>query len=363
MVPGCRTRSAPRTLRRRSAPVVTGAPRRPRRGMGPDRASSSADCRGDTRLAASASVVQSPRLRAHEGVGQNPTPMSGSKTGRAVGHVSPVRPAAPSGFDLPLAREVIERALDMADSVRVEVVEQTGSTNDDLLERARVAAADQPALRAALHQIAGRGRHGRRWHDTRGRALLFSVMTRWLRDPAAASAVTLACGVSVAEALRERGVEARLKWPNDILLAGRKLGGILTELALDPQGGASLVVGVGVNLGLDPEQRVAIDQPAAALDERVAESRLASERERWIAALARAVLDAIDRFEQHGFAPFQHRFDALFAYTGRQVTLVQAGLPTLQGVPIGVDVEGRLLLTTDAGPQVVSSGELRPSDA
>jgi len=291
--------------------------------------------------------------------------MSGPKTSGAGGNVSPVRLAGASAFDLPLSRETLEQALGLADSVQVEVVEQTGSTNDDLLDRARVAAADRPAVRAALHQVAGRGRHGRRWHDARGRALLFSVMTRWFRDPAAAAAVTLACGVTVAEALHGRGIEARLKWPNDILLAGRKLGGILTELALDPQSGASLVVGVGVNLCLDPEQRVAIDQPAAALDERIEESRLAGERERWIAALARAVLDAVEQFEQQGFAPFRARFDALFAYAGRSVVLMQAGLPTLTGVPVGVDVEGRLLLCTDAGVRQVSSGELslRPSDA
>ncbi len=235
--------------------------------------------------------------------------MSGPKTSGAVGNVSPVRLAGASAFDLPLSRETLEQALGLADSVQLEVVEQTGSTNDDLLDRARVAAADRPAVRAALHQVAGRGRHGRRWHDARGRALLFSVMTRWFRDPAAA-------------ALRGLGIEARLKWPNDILLAGRKRGGILTELALDPRPGASLVVGVGVNLCLDPEQRVAIDQPAAALDERIEESRLASERERWIATLARAVLDAVEQFEQQGFAPFRARFDALFAYAGRSVVLV-----------------------------------------
>jgi BirA family biotin operon repressor/biotin-[acetyl-CoA-carboxylase] ligase len=177
--------------------------------------------------------------------------------------------------------------------------------------------------------------------------------------------VTLACGISVAEALRQRGIEARLKWPNDLLLSERKLGGILTELAFDSQARASLVVGVGLNLCLDPETRVAIDQPAAALNERIVEARLASEREDWIALLARAVLEAIERFEREGFAPFRARFEGLFAYAGRPVVVMQAGLPTLAGVPAGIDGEGRLLLSTDTGIQAVASGELslRPSDA
>lgn len=292
-------------------------------------------------------------------------PMSGPKTtGRTPTQPLSGTATGPKGFDAALSREAIERALALGNAVRVEVVEQTGSTNDDLIEMARLAAPDKPSIRAALHQFAGRGRHGRRWHDARGRALLFSVLAPWTHDPAAASAVTLACGISVAEALRERGIEAKLKWPNDLLLSGRKLGGILTELAFDSQARASLVVGVGVNLCLDPETRVAIDQPAAALDERVVEARLAAEREIWIAQLARAVLDAIERFTREGFAPFRTRFESLSAYAGRSVVLMQAGLPTLTGVPVGIDGDGRLLLSTGDGIQAVASGELslRPSD-
>ncbi len=292
--------------------------------------------------------------------------MSDSKSpARAAAAPAPSDEGSARTFDTPLSREAIERALDLADAVRVEVVDQTGSTNDDLLEVARLCAPAKPAVRAALHQFAGRGRHGRRWHDARGRALLFSVVTPWSRDAASASAVTVACGISVAEALRQQGIEARLKWPNDLLLSGRKLGGILTELAIDPDGRSSLVVGVGVNLCLDPETRVAIDQPAAALDERVMETRLVSEREQWIALLARAVLETIERFDHEGFAPFRARFDDLFCYAGRSVVLMQAGLPALAGVATGVDAEGRLLLSTDQGVQAVSSGELslRASDA
>jgi BirA family biotin operon repressor/biotin-[acetyl-CoA-carboxylase] ligase len=292
--------------------------------------------------------------------------MSASRsTGRAPGQPPNEAASGARGFDAPLSREAIEQALGAGDAVRVEVTEQTGSTNDDLLELARLATPGRPVVRAALHQVAGRGRHGRRWHDARGRALLFSVMAPWSRDAATAPAVTVACGIEVAETLRSRGIEAKLKWPNDLLLSGRKLGGILTELAFDPHGQASLVVGVGLNLCLDPETRVAIDQAAAALDERIVESRLAAEREAWIAGLALAVLDAAARFEREGFTPFRDRFDALFAYAGRPVVLLQAGLPALAGVPAGIDAEGRLLLSTDAGMQAVSSGELslRPADA
>jgi BirA family transcriptional regulator, biotin operon repressor / biotin---[acetyl-CoA-carboxylase] ligase len=285
-------------------------------------------------------------------------PMAGPKTtGRAPRQPPGSAPGAQT-FDSPLSREAIEQALGLTNSVRVEVVEQTGSTNDDLLELARLSAPTAPVVRVAMHQFAGRGRHGRRWHDARGRALLFSVMASWTSDPTAASAVTLACGITVAETLRQRGIEARLKWPNDLLLSGRKLGGILAELAFDPQGRVSLVVGVGVNLCLDPETRVAIDQPSAALDERVPEARLVSEREVWIGQLARAVLDAIEGFEREGFAPFRARFESLFAYAGRAVVLMQAGLPTLSGVPVGVDGSGRLLLSTEIGVQAVASGEL-----
>jgi len=284
--------------------------------------------------------------------------MPSPKTGRTSAQASAGGPSGAEAFGVLPSRDAIERALAWADTVRVEVVEQTGSTNDDLLELARLAAPLKPTVRVAMHQFAGRGRHGRRWHDARGRALLFSVMRAWDGDPAAVSAVTLACGITVAETLRQRGIEAKLKWPNDLLLLGRKLGGILTELAFDPQGRASLVVGVGVNLCLDPETRVSIDQPAAALDERVPEGRLASEREAWIAHLAQAVLEAIERFEKEGFVPFRSRFEALSATVGRQVVLMQAGLPAFSGVPLGVDEAGRLLLSTDSGVQAVASGEL-----
>jgi hypothetical protein len=94
--------------------------------------------------------------------------MSGPKTtGRMPAPPRPAGQAGPQVFDAPLSCEAIEQALGLSAAVRVEVVEQTGSTSDDLLERARLAAPERPTVRVALHQVAGRGRHGRRWQAAR----------------------------------------------------------------------------------------------------------------------------------------------------------------------------------------------------
>ena len=118
-------------------------------------------------------------------------------------------------------------------------------------------------LLAAGWQRAGRGRHGRAWSTPPGDAALLSVAVA-LRQQAALAPLTLACGVGVAESLQAAGVDVRLKWPNDVLLAGRKLAGILAELALDPRGVRTVVLGIGLNLVLPPDSLARIAQPAAS---------------------------------------------------------------------------------------------------
>jgi BirA family biotin operon repressor/biotin-[acetyl-CoA-carboxylase] ligase len=173
------------------------------------------------------------------------------------------------------------------------------------------------------------------------------------------------CGVAAAEALREAGVPVQLKWPNDVLLAGRKLAGILTELAVDPRGARTLVVGVGVNLWSDDATVAAIGRPVATLDECLAREHLAQSREAWIARFARAMLAAVPDFVAHGFAPFQPRFNRLFAYAGQPIELVEHGAPVARGEAQGVDADGHLLLATDAGERAFGVGELslRPRPA
>ena len=158
----------------------------------------------------------------------------------------------------PLSRELIAGA---APGFEVEAVQETGSTNTDLLQRVRQAQPPRPLLRAALRQTAGRGRLGRRWFAGAGGALLFSLAVPMQAGGARIAAATLACGVGAAERLRAAGAPVSLKWPNDLMIDGRKLGGVLCELAIDGEGRRTLVVGIGINLRLDAATRGSIGQP------------------------------------------------------------------------------------------------------
>jgi BirA family biotin operon repressor/biotin-[acetyl-CoA-carboxylase] ligase len=256
------------------------------------------------------------------------------------------------GVVVPLSRELIVSAAPRFD---VDAVQETGSTNTDLLQRARLAQPSRPLLRAALHQTAGRGRHGRRWFAGAGGALLFSLAVPMKADGGRIAAATLACGVGAAEALRAAGAAVSIKWPNDLMLEGRKLGGVLCELAADDEGRRTLVVGIGINLHLDAATRDSIGRPVAALDQTMA---AVAPREALIGSIADGVLDALQLYDEQGFVPLQPRFMALFAQRDVLVDLLELGSRVASGRALGVDGEGRLLLETAKGLRVCSSGEL-----
>ncbi len=255
------------------------------------------------------------------------------------------------------------------DALDVETVLATGSTNADLLARARMRSPGRMQLRAAVSQTAGRGRLGRRWHAEPGAALLYSLALP-LGQRLAPSAITLVAGVALADCLAARGLDVRLKWPNDLLLGaapGRKLGGVLAELALDAEGERTLVLGVGINLWLDAAARGSIGQPAAALAERIPLDNLAGQREDWLGATACAVLQAASDCLVRGFVPYQPRFMRRFAALGAAVEVIEHGARVAEGRALGVDGEGRLLVDRGGRVTAFSSGEVslrtRPADA
>jgi BirA family biotin operon repressor/biotin-[acetyl-CoA-carboxylase] ligase len=266
-----------------------------------------------------------------------------------------------AGFDSPAlsARALGSWIADLIETpCGVEVVESTGSTNDDLMQRARVQRPQHPTLLAADVQTAGRGRLRRPWLAAPRSSMLFSLAIPLMRLPAALPAVTLACGVGIGEYLRGRGIAVQLKWPNDIRVGGRKLCGILSEVAVDAEGAATLVVGVGLNGWLGDDDRAGISQPAAALADFFPATQIAAEREAWIGQVAGAVLASVERFMEEGFAPFRSRFNALIEARGNLVNIVDGGDTVVSGRLLEVDAIGRLLLETPTGQRAISVGDV-----
>ncbi len=256
------------------------------------------------------------------------------------------------GMTFPLSAERIAAQLhDGARPLDIRTVASTGSTNADLL--ARVGQLARPTLLVASRQTAGRGRAGRGWQSAPGASLTFSLAWNFQCPLHRLAGLPLAVGVALVETLSEFGLTLQLKWPNDILRDGAKLGGVLIETATPEDaraGGAWAVIGVGLNL-LPPE----LDggAPAAAMPELAA-----VEPELLLAELASGLAAALAQFEQAGFAAFRARWNALHAYAGQPVVLLDHGRVLQQGVAEGVDDSGCLLLQTAAGLQPVMAGDV-----
>jgi BirA family biotin operon repressor/biotin-[acetyl-CoA-carboxylase] ligase len=277
----------------------------------------------------------------------------------------PLSAAQRAGFAAPLRAALIVRSAHgvlAADAVTS--VMETGSTQADLLSLVRVRQPQGPLLRVAIVQTAGRGRQGRRWHAAPGAGLQFSLACP-MAQPNVPPALTLAAGVALADALVDVAPDVRLKWPNDLLLAQRKLGGVLAELATDREGRRTLVIGVGINLWIDAAARDAIGQPVASLVECVAPDRLLALRETLLGRVAAALAHAIDDCAARGFVPWQARFMQRFALLGQPVQILDQGTRVADGRALGVDGDGRLLIDTGERTLAFAHGDvsLRPAAA
>jgi BirA family biotin operon repressor/biotin-[acetyl-CoA-carboxylase] ligase len=247
---------------------------------------------------------------------------------------------------MPLSADLIGAAC-RGPAINIEVVAETGSTNSDLL--ARLPGLRAPVLRVAESQTAGRGRAGREWHSVPGGALTFSLAWKFTRPLARLAGLPLAVGVVLAEVLDAFGVEARLKWPNDVLQDGAKLSGILIETAAAANDETWAVIGVGLNIA----------QPEAPGVGRVAAlPGLRKDRNRLMGGLLEGLLRALPQFDDWGFEVFQARWNSLHAYADQPVAILDRGAVLHEGRARGVDEQGRLLLDTAAGQVAVVAGDV-----
>ncbi|MBI3155431.1 MAG: biotin--[acetyl-CoA-carboxylase] ligase [Burkholderiales bacterium] len=251
--------------------------------------------------------------------------------------------------------------------IAVEVVARTGSTNDDLVERARGLAGGrgddaQPTLRVAEQQTRGRGRMGRGWVSAPGASLTFSLALPLA--PASWSGLSLAVGLAIADALdpAHPGAAPRvgIKWPNDLWLReapgqGRKLGGILVEtVAVGPQ--RMVVVGVGLNLLPLPDAGpAAFGQGFASLSE----IDPAATAPGVLARVAPPLVQRVLAFAAEGPAMLAAGFAHRDMLAGQPVVVLGIdGQAVAEGVADGIDADGALRLRRADGVQAIVSGEV-----
>ncbi len=199
-------------------------------------------------------------------------------------------------------------------------------------------------------QNAGRGRRGRSWYSPPGQNLYLSLGWNFQRDAAALTQLPLAIAVTVARALQRAGVLAPgIKWPNDIQLDGRKLGGILVELRNTGTELALAVIGIGINVRMaaDEAGRTAIEQPWTDVCSHLAGPPDAGLRNRLCGMLLDELLQGVERFAAQGFRPFATDWSTWDALRGRQVS-VCAAHETVSGTAAGISASGGLLLVCQA---------------
>ena len=242
---------------------------------------------------------------------------------------------------------------------RIEYFDSIDSTNTE----ARRLAADgaiEGTVVIAETQSKGRGRLGRSWASPPLRNLYASIVLRPPIAVAEAAQLTLVAGVAVAEAIREWAPDAAIKWPNDIVINGRKLAGILTEMEADDDRVRFVILGIGVNLNAAPE-----DFPEELRDKATALCGAAGrfiDRTAFADRLLSRLNERYELFLAHGFAALRPVWEACSCLTGRAVQIDGAG-QRRAGVVTGISDDGALVLRDAAGRDVrVVAGDVTVVD-
>ncbi|MBU4260440.1 MAG: biotin--[acetyl-CoA-carboxylase] ligase [Proteobacteria bacterium] len=235
---------------------------------------------------------------------------------------------------------------------------ETVSTNSDALELGRRGAPSGTVV-IARSQTGGRGRLGKTWLSPADSGLYFSMLMRPSLDPADLPKITLAAGVALYRAVRPFCHPApMMKWPNDLLLNGKKCGGILTESEFNKDPQPLVVLGIGLNVSTPP------DAFPQELQGKITSLIQHSQRPICRTTLLKGILTAIDtimtRMEAGNFAAILDEWRSFDATKGRRLTWVTTGRQAVTGISLGPDNQGRLHIRDDQGrTHEVLSGDIR----
>lgn len=268
------------------------------------------------------------------------------------------------GYRLPSVLELLSaaRILDLLGpdqglwAGQIELRLTTTSTNQDAMQKARDGLSHYVVL--AEHQSEGRGRRGKNWISPLGANIAMSVLWTFESGVSALEGLSLAIAVMVVDALRACGYDGMgVKWPNDILLQGSKLAGILIEISGDAEGPSKVVIGIGLNVRMPFLSRASIDQ---AFTDLASNFEIAPDRNRIVAAMLKSLSAGLPIFAERGFEVFMSRWNEIDVYKGRDV-MISSGNQRRQGRALGANESGALILETEDGLVLIAGGELMPS--
>lgn len=258
-----------------------------------------------------------------------------------------------SAVDL-LDPEAIQAGIEpgLRQKIALEVLDSVDSTNAYLMQ-ARGRPGSTVNVCVADRQLQGRGRRGRVWSSPAGENVYLSMAVALQGGFVALEGLSLVIGVAVARALEALGLSgASLKWPNDVLVDGRKLAGILIELQGELEGAARVVIGIGINVHMSDRARQ-VDQAWTSLD------RMAPHvdwvRNRVISAVIEQTLASLDAFEAGGFSALRPEWEARDALRGQPLRTEPDGE---EGIGAGIDEAGAYLLETADGVKTLRAGEI-----
>ncbi len=235
----------------------------------------------------------------------------------------------------------------------VSVFDDIDSTNRWIADRLASSGA-RGAVCLAERQSQGRGRRGREWCSPAGGNIYLSLGWRFACAPCGLSGLGLVAGVVVADAIADEGIaNIGLKWPNDLMAGGAKLGGILVESTATADA-TRAAIGIGLNVALPDDVRTAIGQPVTDLQ---AVAGCPVHRAHIVARIINGFADALPRFERDGLSAFRHRWSVLDRTCDSDVML-DDGRGQRAGHAVGIDDHGALLVHTENGIERVHAGDV-----
>jgi len=232
---------------------------------------------------------------------------------------------------------------------------KTDSTNRVAMELG-YAEAPEGAVVLAEEQTAGRGRAGRTWHSERGAGLYVTLLLRPRLSPVQAPLLTMLAGLSAHTAVQvQTGLAAELKWPNDLLLNGKKIGGILTEMHAEPNAVRFVIIGIGINVN---QEKFPGELAATATSLRNETGKFHPRLEFLVRLLSQFESD-YNRFLREGAPYVVQRFELVSSFANGKRVRVDTGMETYQGITAGLSPEGLLIVKKDDGAVVtVISGDV-----